>query len=281
MKHLLRVLSVGLLAMVLVACSNTADVKPGTDAANKSDLTVEEVFKKAQEASDSIDSMQIDMMMKQNMKSDAIGIDMDTDIKVMMEMVHEPMSLHQVMEVGISEGEMESLETELYMIDEGLYMKEPMTDNWINLPPEMFGEVSASMGVRKDPSVNLATLEGFIADFKFEQNDEQYILNLSGSGDKFKDLMLEELESTGITAGMGKDETEVLENMVIHQLDYELFIDKNTFQTTAFNLSMDLEIGEEGEQIRIAQNIEANLSRINEIEKIEVPTEVTESAVQQ
>lgn len=267
--------------MILVACSDTADVKPGTDAANKSDLTVEEVFEKAQEVSDSIDSMQIDMAIQQNMKSDAIGIDMDTDIQMMMEMVHEPMSLHQVMEVGISEGEMDSLETELYMTEEGLFMKEPMSDNWISLPPEMFGEVSASMGVGEDPSLNLSTLEDFIEDFKFEQNDEQYILNLTGSGEKFKALMLEELESTGITAGMGEDEAKVLDNMVIHQLDYELFIDKNTFQTTAFNLSMDIEIGEEGEQIRIAQNIKADMSRINEIEKIDIPTEVTESTVQQ
>lgn len=277
----MKVLTIGLLAMLLVACSDTADVKPGTDAANKSDLTIEEVFEKAQKASDEVESMQADMDIQQNMTSEAIGIDMDTDIKMMSKMIKEPRSLHEVMEVGLSEGDIDSMKTELYMTEEDLFMKEPMSDDWINLPLDMFEEISASMGVGADPTLNLSSLEEFVESFTFEQNDEQYILNLTGSGDEFKELMLEELASSGITAGMGEDETEIVNQMVIHQLDYEVFIDKETFHTTAFNLSMDMEMGEEGEQIRIAQNVKSKISQINDIEKIEIPKDVLDSAVQQ
>lgn len=281
MKQLMRGLAIGLLALVLVACSDTADVKPGTNAAKKSDLTIEEVFEKAKEASDKVESMKIEMAIQQNMKAETLGIDMDTDIEIAMEIIEEPIALHQVMKVGIGEGDNEKLETELYMAEEGLFMKEPMTDNWISLPPEMFEEVSASIGVGENPSLNLDSLEKLVDDFTFEQNDEDYILNLKASGEQYKELMLEVLESSGITAGLGEDETEFLNNMVIHQLDYELFIDKKTFDTRKFNLSMDMEIGMEGEQTRIVQNLVANISQINDIEKIVVPDEVKDNALKQ
>ena len=268
------------MALVLVACADKADVKPGTKATNTSDLTIAEVFEQAREASEKTESMQADMSIKQNMTSEAIGIDMNTDISVVLEMIKEPLSMHQLMEVGIDEGDIETMQTEVYLTDEGLFMKEPMSEGWMSLPIDLFEDISASMGVGDDPSLDLSSLKEFIDDFTFEQNDEHYILTLNGSGEKFKALMLDELESTGITAGMGEDESEILENMIIHQLDYELFIDKKTFDTTAFNLSMDMEIGEEGEEIRIAQDIVAVMSRINDIQNIEVPKEVLDSAVE-
>lgn len=280
LKQWIKGLTIGMMALILVACADKADVKSGTEAANTSDLTIEEVFEQAREASEKIESIQADMSIKQNMISEAIGIDMNTDISVVLEMIKEPLSIHQLMEVGIDEGDIETMQTEVYMTDDGLFMKEPMSEGWISLPTDMFDDVSASMGVGNDPSLDLSSLKEFIDDFTFEQNDEHYILTLNGSGEKFKALMLDELESTGITAGMGEDESEVLENMIIHQLDYELFIDKKTFDTTAFNLSMDMEIGEVGEEIRIAQDIIAKMSRINDIQNIEIPQEVLDSAVE-
>lgn len=280
MKQWIKGLIIGMMALVLVACADKADVKPGTKATNTSDLTIAEVFEQAREASEKTESMQADMSIKQNMTSEAIGIDMNTDISVVLEMIKEPLSMHQLMEVGIDEGDIETMQTEVYLTDEGLFMKEPMSEGWMSLPIDLFEDISASMGVGDDPSLDLSSLKEFIDDFTFEQNDEHYILTLNGSGEKFKALMLDELESTGITAGMGEDESEILENMIIHQLDYELFIDKKTFDTTAFNLSMDMEIGEEGEEIRIAQDIVAVMSRINDIQNIEVPKEVLDSAVE-
>lgn len=281
MKNWIKGLLVGILALGLAACADTADVKTGTDATNKSDLTIEDVFNKAQEVSEKQESMHTSANIEQNISSEAIGIDMESTIKMEMDMIIDPLAMHQVMEMNIGQDDVNTLKTEIYMTEDGLFMKEPMTDAWMSLPGETIEEVSASLGVGTDSAVDLASLEKFVEDFKFEQDDEQYILSLKGSGEKFQELMKSELESTGVTAGMGEDESEILENMVVHQLDYEIFIDKKTFHITSFNLTMDMELGIEEEAMRIVQNIATDISQINDIKEIAIPKEVVDSAMEQ
>lgn len=51
---------------------------------------------------------------------------------------------------------------------------------------------------------------------------------------------------------------------------------------TAFHMLMDMEMSEEGQEetVRIAQEITATLSQLNEIEEIVVPAEIIENAVE-
>ena len=67
--------------------------------------------------------------------------------------------------------------------------------------------------------------------------------------------------------------------MIIHQMEYEIFIDKKTFNTTAFTMIMDMEMGPKDGTMRIKQNIKADISKINELKEIKVPQEVLDAAV--
>ena len=62
-------------------------------------------------------------------------------------------------------------------------------------------------------------------------------------------------------------------------MEYEIFIDKKTFYTNAFNMNMDMTMKVEGEEMQIDQKVNAEISKINEIEKIKVPQEVIDNAV--
>lgn len=282
MKKWMKGLAVGFLALGLAACGEQSQepAKPqtGTDEENTSELTLEEVFAKAQEASENVDSMHADMDIQQKITSPALDGEVDSAITMQMDMIQEPLAMHQVMEMDVPD--MGKIETEMYISELGFFMKNPEGEEWMKLPSDSFDEITGSLGTSADATVDYASLEEFIEDFKFEQTNDQYVLKLKASGEKFKKLVQEELDGAGMTEDMGEEELAALEDMTIHELEYELFIDKESFQTTAFNLIMDMEMNAEGEVIRMKQDIQAKLSQINDISEIVVPEEVIENAVE-
>ena len=67
--------------------------------------------------------------------------------------------------------------------------------------------------------------------------------------------------------------------MEVKSLEYEIFIDKKTFYTNAFNMKMDMTMKVEGEEMHIDQKVKADISKINEIKTIKVPQEVIDNAI--
>lgn len=283
MKKWMRGLAVGLLAVVLVACSNDpqkpADTKPGTDEVNKSELTLEEVFNKAQEASENIKSMHADMEMKQNISMPELEEEMETSMDIKMDIIQDPLSMYQVMKMEIPE--MGGMEIEMYVTEAGIFMKNPEGEEWMKLPADSYDDIMEGMNSGAEANIDFETLGEFIEDFTFEQDDNQYILKLKASGEEFKKIVEEQLDAGGLMEGLGEEEQDVLNDMKIHELEYEIFIDKETFQTIAFNLDMDIELTvEEGETFRMKQELEAKMSQINDISEIIVPQEIIDQAIE-
>lgn len=282
MKKWMKGLAIGFLALALAACGDVAnepaDAKPGTDKAKESELTLEEVFNKAQEAAEKVESMHADMVIDQHLASPDAGAEMDSTIKMKMDLVQNPLTMYQVMEMEMAdEG---TAKTEMYLTEDGFFMYDPESGEWLKLPAEFYEEATATMNTGEDATVDYAGLKEFVEDFKFEQNDDAYILKLKASGEKFNKLIQDELESTGILDELSEVETEAVDNMKINELEYEIFIDKETFDTTAFNLKMDMEISAEGETLQIKQDIQSKISRINEIQEITVPQEILDNAIE-
>lgn len=282
MKKWMKGLAVGFLALALAACGDQsqepAEPQTGTDETKKSELTLEEVFAKAQEASEGINSMHADMAIQQNITSPAMGGEVDSSINMQMDIIQEPLAMHQIVEMDVPD--MGKMETEMYISKSGFFMKNPEGEEWMKLPSDSFDEMMDGMGTSADATVDYAALEEYIEDFKFEQTDDQYVLKLKASGEQFMKLVQAELDMAGLGEDMGEEELAALENMTIHELEYELFIDKETFQTTEFNLLMDMEMDAEGEAIRMKQDVKAKLSQINDISEIVVPQEVVENAIE-
>lgn len=280
MKKWMKGLAVGFLAFVLVACGNEAEkpaeTKPGTDVTKTSDLTLEEVFKKAQEASENMKSMHAEMDMTQKMSFGEEEV--DTDATIEMDMIQDPLAMHQIMKMDFPE--MGTMETEFYMNEKGIFMKNPEGQGWMKLPMENFDELMASVNANAEATVDYETLSEFVEDFKFEQDDKQYILKLKASGEQFKKIVEEQINSTGLMEGIEEEGIEALKGLEIHELEYELFIDKETFDTTAFNLWMDFEMDAEGEKVRMKQDVKTKISQINGISEIVIPQEVLDQVVE-
>jgi len=100
------------------------------------------------------------------------------------------------------------------------------------------------------------------------------------SGDKFSKLF-KEIAMENLPAGVdaNAEAAELMENTEVKSLEYEIFIDKKTFYTNAFNMKLDMTMIVEGKEMRLNQKVNAKLSKINEIEKIIIPQEVLDNAL--
>lgn len=283
MKNWMKGIATGILVLGLGACSTTAETKTDPDTGkkveieNKSKMTVQEVYKKVMAVSEEQKSMHAKMDINQHIKVPSQEFEMNSTIKMDMDMVMEPLSIYQKMDVDM--GEQGKMDVEVYMTDAGFFMNDPESGEWLKLPNEMYEVMIGQMGGGANPTLDMNMFKEFADDFKFEQTEDAYILKLSASGDKFSKLF-KKVATENMPAGMemNEEQAEMMENMEVKSLEYEIFIDKKTFYTNAFNMKMDMTMKVEGEEMHIDQKVNANISKINEIDKIVVPQEVLDNA---
>lgn len=284
MKNWMKGIATGILVLGLGACNTTAEPKTDPDTGkkveigNKSKMTAQEVYKKAMTVSEEQKSMHATMDIDQHITVPTQEFEMNSTIKMDMDMVMEPLSIYQKMNIDM--GEQGKMEVEIYMTDTGFFMNDPESGEWIKLPNDMYETMIGQMGGGANPTLDMNMFKEFVDDFKFEQTEDAYILKLSASGDKFSELF-KKAATENMPAGMemNEEQAEMMKNMEVKLLEYEIFIDKKTFYTNAFNMRMDMTMKVEGEEMRIDQKVNADISKINEIDKIEVPQEILDKAV--
>ena len=282
MKKWSMLLAVTTLSFGLVACNDTATPTPGTKTEQTSNLTLQDVFKKSVEQSESIKSLSANIDMTQLIEVPSQEISMETNSKMDMDMVIEPLSLYQKGTTSMtmpgmpSSEQADDMKMESYMTEQGFYMFDSMSNQWTKLPSDMYEQIMSMSQKQADPAKQLKDLEAFKDDFTFEQTDSAYVLKLAASGDKFNELIQKQLADT--MPDMMVEEQELLKEMNIEKVNYEIFIDKETFNTTALNMIMDMTMVVEGEEMKLAQNLKSTYSKYNEVEKIEIPQEIIDNA---
>lgn len=284
MKKWIKGLGVGVLALGLAACGSAAEPKTDADTGKKvevtkkSEMTAQEVYSKAMEVSEEQKSMHAVMDIDQKMSIPGQELEMDSKIKMDMDMIIEPLAMHQVMSMDM--GDMGAMDMELYMNESGFYMNDPESGQWIKMPNDMYDEMMAQMGGETDPTLDMKMFNEFKDDFKFEQTDDEYILTLAASGDKFSGLM-KELMGSAFPADMEmtEEEADLMNNMDVKSLEVTINIDKETFYTNAFDMNMDMTMKIEEEELHIVQKMKSVITKINEIDEIVVPQEVLDEAV--
>ncbi|PIC58119.1 hypothetical protein CSV80_04230 [Sporosarcina sp. P12(2017)] len=277
MKKWTTILTAGTLAFVLSACGQTAEPKedPMTgereEVVVKSELTAGEVMEKANAAAETQQSMHSDMEIMQTLEMGDEKQDINSTID--MDMILEPLAMRQTMNMQVGGEEMA---IEQYMTEEGFFMKDPQSGGWIKLPNELYEEVTGQMaGVTESP-VDFTMYKEYAEDFTFEETNDEYALTLIGSGEKFSELMQEMLEKH---MPAGADEAKLEETDIkVEKVDLQFTIDKKTFFTKDFDMDMVMTMDEQGQQVKVTQNMKGTMTMINEIDEIKVPKEILDSA---
>lgn len=284
MKKWATFTAAGVLTMGLAACGQTAEPTSETTEEQTSDMTLEEVFDKSMEVSNATESLSAKIDMTQNMKQPSQDLAMETSSVMDMDITMDPLAIYQkgttTMKMDGSEEE-QTMDMEMYMTEQGFFMNDSTTGQWMKLPSEMYDQIAQMTEQQSDPSQQLKQLETFKDDFTFEQTDSEYVLKLSAAGDEFNALIEEqmsqfmpELEGEENQAAMD----EMMEAMNIEKVDYTINIDKETFETTAVDMIMDMTMEMEGETMEMNQVMNADYSNYNGVETITVPEDVVNGA---
>lgn len=278
MKKWTMLLSVATLSLGLAACNETATPVQEKEVTETSKLTLQEVYDKSMKASEELKSVKGTIDMKQTMSIPSEEMTLDIKSVMDMEYIIEPMQMHQkgtTTMMGVSEGgESQVTEMETYITEDGMYVYEGTTAKWMKFPQEMVDQMMGATN-QTDPATQLQPLQEYLEQVEFEQDDENYILTLEGSGEEFtslvKDQVDEALQSLTTEENVNLDFT-------IHSVDYLVHIDKESFQTNKLDMVIDMDMTMNGEMINLNMNAKTDFSKFNEIDKIVVPQEVIDGA---
>lgn len=278
MKKWITIIATAALAFGLSACNQTATPKEGSNVENKSEMTFEEVYTKSIEQSEVVNSMKAQIDMQQKIEIPSQNVSMDMNSKMDMTMTVKPFGIYQKGITSMTGAEGENMEMESYMTEQGFFVFDSLSNQWMKLPSEMYEQIMAMSDQQVDPGQQLKDLAAFKDDFKFEHTDTAYILRLSSSGDKFNELIRKQMSESmpDLMAG----EQEVLNNMDIQKVEYEIYIDKETFNTTKLNMVMEMTFKVEGEEMQMAQDLKSVFSDYNKVDEIVVPQEVIDNAIE-
>lgn len=266
---------------MLAACNSSAGTvnnEDGTSSAEKSDLTLEQVFEKTTEASKELNSFKVNMDLNQVINSDqdeAANVTLESTLE--MDVVQDPMAFYQKISTKIP-GTEQVMDVESYFSKDGMYYYEPTSQTWMKFPSEMMEQLVQISNQQTNPAAEIENLKRFVDDFTFQQDDKSYILVLNASGEKFTDFLKETVEQT-LPEGMANS-AEAIESMKINHMDYEIHIDKETYYPTVLNLNMEMEMSAEGQKVTIAQDMKGRYVDHNHLDEIEIPQDIIEGAVE-
>lgn len=278
MKKWITVFMASLFILILAACSDTAEPTPETDKVTE--LTLEEVYNKSIERQQELTSVSADLKVDQdmtlNVNGESIEVSAKSDMK--MDMVNDPLSMYLNGTTTMQGPESANVNMEMYMTEDGLFMHESVTNQWMKMPSEQFDAIMGQSAGQADPEEQLEALKGFINDFKFEQTDKEYKLTMDAAGEQFKQYMLEQMQQNNNMA-LPEDQ-QVLENMTFDKINYVITIDKETFDILNMDMVADLNIEIDGQSMSMKMDTKIVYNNFNGVQSIEVPQEVIDQAVE-
>ena len=291
-----------MLIVVLVACADssstdstetddTGDVETSEGAEDveneesdaASEITLEEVYEKAIERQNEINSMSADIVMDQNIVLDESGetFEMKSNSNLQSDFTIDPVASYMHGTVTafdpMSEQEIE-LETEMYMLEDAFYMYDSEGDQWLEFPLEEMEAVLGQSAQQIDATEQLELLESIISEFSLEEEGDEYILKLDAAEDKFTEFVIEEmkaLQSVGITEA----EEDIVNLINYDKVSYVLKINKDTYDMTAMVLVLNMTLEEGDESLVMNTDTKITFSNFDGIDAIEVPQEVVDEAV--
>ena len=271
-------LSIATLTLGLAACNETATPVTDKEVTETSKLTLQEVYDKSMKVSEELKSVKGTVDMKQTMNIPSEGMSVDINSVLDMEYIIEPMQMHQkgtITMMGIGEGgESQETEMETYITEDGMYIYEGTTAQWMKFPQDMV-DIMTDSTQQTDPSTQLQPLQEYLDKVEFEQDDENYILTLEGSGDEFTSLVQDQVDEA--LQSLPTEENVNLE-FTINSVDYLVHIDKESFQTNNLDMVIDMDMTMDGETINMKMDVKTVFSKFNEIEEIVVPQDIIDSA---
>ena len=271
---------IGLAVFSLAACGDSAT--PINETTAKSDLALEQVFSNAMERQESLQSVKANMTMEQEISAEDEEVQMTSSTNIEMSMTAKPLALFVDGTISMTmanEEESFNMPISMYLTEtDGLYMNDTMSSGWVKLPSDMYEELLAQMGANADPQEQLKRLESFLEDFKFEQTDGEYILTLNAIGEKFNEMILEQV-SGSLGQQLGEEDYSAFDGIKLKDAKYIMTVDKETFDITKTVMDVIMTMDVEGVLADVNVSSTMTYSNFNAVDTITIPQDILNSAI--
>lgn len=243
---------------------------------------VESVLNDSIDAMEELSSYSMKVDSTQSMVVEEESMDIESSIE--MDLLLEPLTLFQKTSFDLGDmgmGMDMSLEYDSYFSEEeGFFMQDPFANEWAKFSntvmDEMMEEALALSDAQLSPEEQLKPFKEYISDLSIIEEEDHYVISLKGEGADMSAFA----EQISTMAGEGMDELfeDIWNDMEIHALEYEIFIDKETYYQTEANVYMEMTMNIEEESMTLEQTSHMVLSQFNELDDLQIPEEVLENA---
>lgn len=219
---------------------------------------------------------------------------METQITSTGKAIENPLAMEMTMEMHIpaladaaQAGEFANMEIKMYMLDNQLYMYNPMFGGWIRQDISEYGlgveQLQGLSQAANDPMylLNLLGEEG-ASKASLETVDQHYVLTLKDDdGTLMKKIMSEITNQFGgmFDASSQTEIEEIFKEMEFSKIDYKIWIDKDTYLTTKTYLAYNLTMTIDNETVTLEQIATTTYKDFATFDSIDVPEEAINSAV--
>lgn len=233
--------------------------------------TSKEMIAKATEASKKLTSFSMDSNVKQHivMTQGEQKQEQNVDMSMKTDIVKEPLAMYYKM--NLSMGDQGKQDIEQYITDSGIYSN--VGGTWTKLPDENKAALLEQMEQSASPEQQLEQFESIAEQAKVTQEGNEYVLSADLSGDGVKELAKSMLNK----AGNGEMVAQMLENMKIENIKISYSVNAETYLPTKSTIQMTMGYEAEGQSMSLEMDMTGEISKYNEISKIEVPQEVLDS----
>ncbi len=256
------------------ANETVADTGANAPAEDKTAVpTVEELIKKATEASEKLKSFSMDAKVNQNivMTQGDQTQEQKVDMTMKADMVKEPLAMYQVMDMSM--GDQGTQNIEQYITQQGIYSK--VDGNWVKLPDENTDQLMASLEQSASPEAQLEQFKSIANEAKVVEEGDEFVLSADLSGDGLKELAKSLMSQAG---GENEQTAAMLEQMNINMIKISYAVNKETYLPTKSIVEMAMDMDVEGQSVSLDMKMDSTISKYDEITSIEVPQEALDSA---
>ncbi|MFJ7367911.1 DUF6612 family protein [Lysinibacillus sp. NPDC098008] len=262
----------------------TEEPKEEQPEASTEEAVLADVFAKTLAKQQELKSVKATMTISQSVEvSDGQEtMTMDSKGNMSMEIVTEPMQFFTEGTMAITDptsGEAFELPIKMYMTaKDGMYMYEADQQAWVKFPSQLFEDALSQTGMQPDATEQLEMLQAFADEFTLEETASHYQLTLKGAGDKFMELVEQQLGAMDL--GMDADLEAQLGNMSFDNLAYTLVINKETFDVEEITMDMTINMQVEGNTMKTRQQSTIKYHDFNAVTTITIPQDVLDNAVE-
>ena len=257
---------------------NMNDEDENENVTNEDDnIEVVEVFADVLRFMDDVDSFTIDMDLQQEVSSDDEAF--NTNVKQTIDMDADTSEMKIEGTEAFDSDDMEvpyDAELGMYAISDEFFYTDSGLDTWLHFEGDDSELVKNQLVNQPDPVETIGLLAGYQDGFEREDAGDSYILKLDASGEEYRDVQEDFIQSVIDMNNIGEASAQY-EQTEFERYIFELEVDKETSELVGMTIDMLMNVDFYGDELTIDQISESTFSGYDEVDDIEVPDEVMDN----